>query len=198
MGKLNVRNLAKIIVLAATVFIFTASLYCQEYVKVGNDSIEIINWKMHYHLGFYKEKFKLEDCSFNYYKNNNFKHLYDSLSSIYLPFKFKIKAVGDGSNIVFFFLVDSCVVYNLQIFIPDSIYKYVELNNERKLNKILPKLSRFGILAFKDSNVCSEIQSLYELLMNDGVSLQEVIDDHPIFKEYYQLLQKRKKQQLKK
>ena len=153
----------KKILIPIIIFLFSTIAYSQEYEKVGNDSIEIIHSMMQKHLFWCKQMFKLEDVSFNYYKYNNFKHLYDSLSSIYIPFKNKMEEIGNDDNgILFCFLVDSCIVYNLQVFIPNNLYKYKELNSDKKLQRILPKLTKYGILAFKDSAMCKKIQSQYE------------------------------------
>jgi hypothetical protein len=176
-------------IIAAIVMIFAGTNCSFAAEKLpAKDSIEIINPKMSYHMKYYVNSFKheLEPISYNYYKYNNFKHLFDSLSTIYTPFKFRIKFRSpDEGNFVFFFLVDSCTQYFLQIFIPPNTLSYRELNDNKYIDKLF-KLKKYGILAFK-LDYCKEVEKKLSMAPE-----KEWLRDDVIYREYKQLLKSKK------
>ncbi len=180
----------KIIIFITIILIISngnTELIGDEYIKISDDSVRIINPMMSYHLDLLKHKHNFEDITFKEYNTNSFKMIYDSLSSLYIPFKkyYAGQSLWDykiGLKVTFDFLIDSNTSYSLWIFIPDSIYdsrRYFKSN----LMKKLFKLKKFGIVAFKDS---THIKDLNEIYKNDNQSINE----NYFYLEYKKLLKK--------
>jgi len=167
----------KIIIFITIILIISngnTELIGDEYIKISDYSVRIINPMMSYHLDLLKHKHNFEDITFKEYNTNSFKMIYDSLSSLYIPFKkyYAGQSLWDykiGLKVTFDFLIDSNTSYSLWIFIPDSIYdsrRYFKSN----LMKKLFKLKKFGIVAFKDS---THIKDLNEIYKNDNQQINE-------------------------
>jgi len=180
----------KIIIFITIILIISngnTELIGDEYIKISDYSVRIINPMMSYHLDLLKHKHNFEDITFKEYNTNSFKMIYDSLSSLYIPFKkyYAGQSLWDykiGLKVTFDFLIDSNTSYSLWIFIPDSIYdsrRYFKSN----LMKKLFKLKKFGIVAFKDS---THIKDLNEIYKNDNQSINE----NYFYLEYKKLLKK--------
>jgi len=191
MGILWARKKSEKIIIFITIILIISNgnteLIGDEYIKISDDSVRIINPMMSYHLDLLKHKHNFEDITFKEYNTNSFKMIYDSLSSLYIPFKkyYAGQSLWDykiGLKVTFDFLIDSNTSYSLWIFIPDSIYdsrRYFKSN----LMKKLFKLKKFGIVAFKDS---THIKDLNEIYKNDNQSINE----NYFYLEYKKLLKK--------
>jgi len=190
-GKYIIINL----VIIFSLFVNSKSTFSQKYEYIGKDSILIINPMMYYHLDLLKHKHNFEGITFKEYNTNSFKSIYDSLSSLYVPFKkyYAGQSLWDykiGLNVAFDFLIDSNTSYSLWIFIPDSIYdsrSYFKSN----LMKKLFSLRKFGIVAFKDS---SHFKALNEIYKENKQDMKE----NEFYIEYKELLKKlNKKRKMK-
>ncbi|HRP03142.1 MAG TPA: hypothetical protein PLE30_10895 [Candidatus Kapabacteria bacterium] len=145
------------ILIIASFLINFNSVYNQRYDSIGKDSILIVNSTMSYRLFYLKNNLSFEDLTFKKFDTISFKGLYDSLRSIYEPFSHPLIYADineddgmHGLEVCFEFLIDSTSIFNLWVYIPDNIYKYQELNRSNVLKKLY-KISKFGIIAFKDS-----------------------------------------------
>lgn len=185
----NNNKIFKIFITIIILILFNSEkLQADQFMKIGNDSVRIINPMMFYHLDLLKLKHKFEDITFKEYNSNSLQSIYDSLSNLYVPFKkyYAITSLWDykiGLNVAFNFLIDSNTIYTLWVFIPDSIYdgRYFFKSN---LMKKLFGLNRYGILAFKDS---THIKDLNQIYADDPKAYTN--DD--FYKEYLQLLKKK-------
>ena len=105
----------KIIIFITIILIISngnTELIGDEYIKISDDSVRIINPMMSYHLDLLKHKHNFEDITFKEYNTNSFKMIYDSLSSLYIPFKkyYAGQSLWDykiGLKVTFDFLIDS-------------------------------------------------------------------------------------------
>jgi len=191
-----VLRIIKMVIFFILIFVYTES-NGQEYVYIGKDSIKIINPMMSYHLSFIKDSFALEPITFRIYNDGSFKQIYDSLSRIYLIFDYTISGLNpkedsSGLNLSYYFLVDSNVIYNLWIFIPDKIHRFGDLCRRNFLKKLF-SLKEFGLIAFKDSEHINFLNEEYKTNPKD-----EFLKNDEFFKEYKKLLiklNKKKKEQ---
>lgn len=195
MEKLISIKVKMFILIIGLIVITKANLRSQDYVYVGKDSIQIINSMMEYHLDNIKDSLEFESITFEQKKERKYslRQLYDSLSKIYLPYKFNLisgSTYYDGSlNSQMFFLVDSITIYTLWVFIPDSLYLKSKLRGitgkrSYKINKDLLEFKDFGILAFKDKKHIKKLNQNYK-------KDPSYLNDHPFYQEYLKLLKKK-------
>ena len=131
-----------VIFISRIIFIFIILLFLDISTGISKldslnryDSIESINFRMKFHLSFAKMGLNLEKISFNYYKYNNFGHLYDSLSNIYIPFR---EDFYYSESLNCYFLIDPCRIYILSLYLPEDKF------HNKYRGKYIPKNQLFS------------------------------------------------------